>query len=184
MAKPPRTPATATEITPLLATSSEAPLAQANEETLLIHPGISDTKAADNSTAASSTTAAEDEQDGDEEKPFPVGQVLLCCYCVLTTPIAFFSIFPFINKMIQETGDMPEADVGFYSGLIVCGAILLFLSVSLVLFSIKVFRLLLRHRCVYSVLFSSTIRFLSFSFFLQYSPIPQTNIPPRNPCSP
>ena len=34
-------------------------------------------------------------------------------------PIAFFGIFPFINKMIKETGNMKEADVGFYSGFIV-----------------------------------------------------------------
>lgn len=33
-------------------------------------------------------------------------------------PIAFFGIFPFINKMIEEMG-VEEADVGFYSGLIV-----------------------------------------------------------------
>jgi Na+/melibiose symporter-like transporter len=33
-------------------------------------------------------------------------------------PIAFFSIFPFIAQMVQRNGQLPESDVGFYSGLI------------------------------------------------------------------
>ncbi len=46
-------------------------------------------------------------------------QILLLCYARMIEPIAFFGIFPFVNKMIQETGNLEEADVGFYSGLIV-----------------------------------------------------------------
>lgn len=34
-------------------------------------------------------------------------------------PVAFFGIFPFVNKMIQEVGHVAKADVGFYSGTIV-----------------------------------------------------------------
>jgi hypothetical protein len=55
----------------------------------------------------------------DDEKPLPVGQIILLCYARLVEPIAFFSIFPFVNQMIWETGNVDEADVGFYSGLIV-----------------------------------------------------------------
>ncbi|MCJ1402908.1 hypothetical protein MMC11_006129 [Xylographa trunciseda] len=54
----------------------------------------------------------------DDDKPLPTKQIFLLCYARLVEPIAFFSIFPFINKMIWETGGLDEADVGFYSGLI------------------------------------------------------------------
>ncbi|MCJ1382069.1 hypothetical protein MMC17_005181 [Xylographa soralifera] len=57
-------------------------------------------------------------EDDDDGKPLPTGQIFLLCYARLVEPIAFFSIFPFINKMIWETGGLNEADVGFYSGLI------------------------------------------------------------------
>ena len=55
----------------------------------------------------------------EEDKPLPRTQIFLLCYARIVEPIAFFSIFPFINKMIWETGGLNEADVGFYSGLIV-----------------------------------------------------------------
>lgn len=54
------------------------------------------------------------------DKPLPVGQIMLLCFARIVEPIAFFSIFPFINQMIEECGDVAETDVGFYSGLIVC----------------------------------------------------------------
>ncbi|KAJ7264584.1 major facilitator superfamily domain-containing protein [Mycena rebaudengoi] len=54
----------------------------------------------------------------DIEEPLPMGQILLLCYARLVDPIAFFSIFPFINKMIHEEAGVPETDVGFYAGLI------------------------------------------------------------------
>lgn len=58
-------------------------------------------------------------EDDDDDKPLPVGQILLLCYVRLLEPFTFFSIFPFVNQMIWETGNVKEADVGFYSGLIV-----------------------------------------------------------------
>lgn len=54
----------------------------------------------------------------DEDRPLPLDQILLLCYTRLVEPIAFFSIFPYINKMIYETGGIQTSDVGFYSGLI------------------------------------------------------------------
>ncbi|MCJ1416688.1 hypothetical protein MMC32_003026 [Xylographa parallela] len=57
-------------------------------------------------------------QEDDDDKPLPTRQILILCYARLVEPIAFFSIFPFINKMIWETGGLKQADVGFYSGLI------------------------------------------------------------------
>jgi hypothetical protein len=95
----------ASETTPLLAMSSENPITQADSETLEI-----------NKIGGTATTTTEDE---DEDKPLPVGQIMLLCYARLVEPIAFFSIFPFIQQMILEVGGVKEEDVGFYSGLIV-----------------------------------------------------------------
>jgi hypothetical protein len=94
----------ASETTPLLAVSSENPITQADSETLEINK------------IGSTAAAAEGD---DEDKPLPVGQIILLCYARLVEPIAFFSIFPFIQQMILEVGGVKEEDVGFYSGLIV-----------------------------------------------------------------
>ncbi|PTD09483.1 hypothetical protein FCULG_00008835 [Fusarium culmorum] len=51
-------------------------------------------------------------------KPLPTLQILLLCYARVMEPIAFFSIFPFIAQMVQQNGNLPKSDVGFYSGLI------------------------------------------------------------------
>jgi hypothetical protein len=55
----------------------------------------------------------------EDDTPLPKTQIFLLCYSRLVEPVAFFTIFPFINQMVWETGDMDEADVGFYTGLIV-----------------------------------------------------------------
>ncbi|KAH8198563.1 hypothetical protein TruAng_007244 [Truncatella angustata] len=52
------------------------------------------------------------------EKPLAKTQIILLCYARLVEPIAFFSIFPYINQMLQQNVDLPATDVGFYSGLI------------------------------------------------------------------
>ncbi|KAJ5167758.1 uncharacterized protein N7482_003352 [Penicillium canariense] len=54
----------------------------------------------------------------DEEKPLDKSQVLLLCYARVIEPLAFFSIFPYVNQMVQENGGIKDTDVGFYSGLI------------------------------------------------------------------
>lgn len=75
-----------------------------------------------NDDAISSTQQDEDfcNEHSHTDKPLPIKQILILCYARLVEPIAFFGIFPFINKMIQETGHLDEEDVGFYSGSIVC----------------------------------------------------------------
>lgn len=97
----------ATETTPLLAASSEGPTLQSNAETIDINK--------DTPVTTQETNDAVEEDD----KPLPKAQIFYLCYARLVEPIAFFSIFPFINKMIEETGDIAETDVGFHSGLIV-----------------------------------------------------------------
>ncbi|KAJ5183734.1 hypothetical protein N7492_001350 [Penicillium capsulatum] len=66
-------------------------------------------------------TAPRGDSDGAEsyeEKPLHIEQILLLCYARLVEPLAFFSIFPYINQMVQENGNVADTDVGFYSGLI------------------------------------------------------------------
>ena len=57
--------------------------------------------------------------DDEDDKPLPKDQIFFLCVARLVEPIAFFCIFPFVNQMIWETGEVAETDVGFYSGLIV-----------------------------------------------------------------
>jgi hypothetical protein len=54
----------------------------------------------------------------DDDAPLPYDQILILCLTRLVEPIAFFSIFPYINSMIERTGGINKEDVGFYSGLI------------------------------------------------------------------
>lgn len=54
----------------------------------------------------------------DENAPLPKVQIFLLCYTRIIEPIAFFSIFPYINSMIEHVGGIEKEDVGFYSGLI------------------------------------------------------------------
>ncbi|CBX96864.1 hypothetical protein IAQ61_008186 [Plenodomus lingam] len=57
-------------------------------------------------------------EEDDDEIPLPRTQVLLVCLTAISGPIAFFSIFPYINFMIERIGNVEKEDVGFYSGLI------------------------------------------------------------------
>lgn len=59
----------------------------------------------------------------DAELATPWSQIYILCFVRMVEPVAFFSIFPFLNKMIAEMG-VEEVDVGFYSGWIVSCALL------------------------------------------------------------
>jgi hypothetical protein len=74
---------------------------------------------ASNGTFASNGTPSASPPEEDEDQPLPKLQIFLLSCCRFIEPIAFFSIFPFINQMIEETGGVDEKRVGFYSGLIV-----------------------------------------------------------------
>jgi MFS family permease len=86
------------ENTPLLATQDTLPSvdAQVSEATTLVDSSSND----------------------EHDKPLPVAQILLLCYARFSEPIAFFCIFPYVNQMVQENGDLDYADVGFYTSLI------------------------------------------------------------------
>ena len=96
-----------TESTPLLTHSEQTPIASniATDDVGKSSPPV----------VVPDTKAGNDESKEDE---FPKGQILLLCYASIFEPIAFFSIFPFVNQMIYNTGEVAESDVGFYSGLI------------------------------------------------------------------
>nr|OQO32340.1 hypothetical protein B0A51_00399 [Rachicladosporium sp. CCFEE 5018] len=56
--------------------------------------------------------------DKDEDTPLPVGQILALCYASLVEPVAYFSIFPYIQEMVEKTGGQQPQNVGFFTGLI------------------------------------------------------------------
>lgn len=98
-----------TETTPLLAAAAEAlaPSLGSEAEPEVASPWISATN-----------TLNPSDYDEDEGKPLPLAQIFFLCYARWVEPVAFFSIIPYVNKMAQENGNLSEADVGFYSGLI------------------------------------------------------------------
>lgn len=100
-----------TETTPLLAASS-VPVVPAGGDPEEAKALISSTSSSGSDPSITTTT------DTEVNKPLPKTQILLLCYARLIEPIAFFSIFPYINKMVLENGHLAEADMGFYSGLI------------------------------------------------------------------
>ncbi|KAF2018231.1 MFS general substrate transporter [Aaosphaeria arxii CBS 175.79] len=54
----------------------------------------------------------------EDDTPLPRRQIFLLCYARLVEPVAFFVVFPYINRMIENVGGIKPEDVGFYSGLI------------------------------------------------------------------
>lgn len=95
---------------------------EAADETtpLLTAPEIGTLATHSNGTinAAQDAENEDDSEPEEEEPPMPYLQILLLCYSSLAEPIAYFSIFPFINEMIKRNGDLPEENVGFFAGLI------------------------------------------------------------------
>lgn len=106
------------ETTPLLINSNASPEIQRHHDSNLT---INGTTSYINDDKKSKVQNEEEVDSGDveDEKPLPGWQIFFLCYARIIEPIAFFGIFPFINKMIWETGGLEESDVGFYSGLIV-----------------------------------------------------------------
>lgn len=93
-----------------------------SETTPLLLSGDATTAPATDTAPSSNGTIAEDDPSGPgkdaPEKPLPWVQILLLCYARMMEPVAFFSIFPYIAEMVHRVGDVPQTDVGFYSGLI------------------------------------------------------------------
>ncbi|KAK0731072.1 major facilitator superfamily domain-containing protein [Lasiosphaeris hirsuta] len=98
---------------------NEANAQDVNEHTPLL--GAEDIAPATNLDVAKAITEDGQHTNGDEDgenKPLPLRQIMVLCYARWVEPVAFFSIFPYINKMAQENVSLADEDVGFYSGLI------------------------------------------------------------------
>ncbi|OIW34437.1 MFS general substrate transporter [Coniochaeta ligniaria NRRL 30616] len=90
---------------------------QADENTPLLAAGDV-TPTADPEISEATTLNEQSPSDDPADKPLPMGQIILLCYARFIEPIAFFGIFPYINQMAEENGNLPKTDAGFYSGLI------------------------------------------------------------------
>ncbi|KAH7125600.1 major facilitator superfamily domain-containing protein [Dendryphion nanum] len=102
----------ATEQTPLLSTVVAGPTSEPIETSRHISEQA---KLLPESSSSPDPDAEEDEEE--EDVPLPKWQIFILCYTKMVDPIAFFSIFPYVNAMIVGTGIAKE-DVGFYSGMI------------------------------------------------------------------
>ena len=103
--------------TPLLRTGSEVTLTQSNK-TINSGNGVLKKDSLLDGTIGANAPRQDDSTNSQDQKSFDSIQILLLCYASLAEPIAFFSIFPYINEMIYRTGEYAESDVGFWSGLI------------------------------------------------------------------
>jgi hypothetical protein len=73
------------------------------------------------STTVETSNQAAAEEEGafleDEDAPLPYLQIMILCFTRFVEAATFFSIFPYINSMIERNGGVKKEDVGFYSGL-------------------------------------------------------------------
>ncbi|KAF1844816.1 MFS general substrate transporter [Cucurbitaria berberidis CBS 394.84] len=98
------------------ASDETTPLLASVETALLAGPADPSHEAADGS--AEEAVGQNNDQGDADQVPLPKAQIFLLCYTRVVEPIAFFSIFPYINFMIEKVGGVEKEDVGFYSGLI------------------------------------------------------------------
>jgi hypothetical protein len=95
-------------------TSGDHNVKDATEQTPLLAAG----DVAPNNEAIEHAQNGNDESNNVEDKPLPMLQIALLSYARWVEPVAFFSIIPYIQPMVQENGQLNEADLGFYVGLI------------------------------------------------------------------
>ena len=97
---------------------NDEPAVQASSETTPLLASVEPIPIAEPVDPPSHITSTDGAHADDENAPLPKAQIFLLCYTRVIEPIAFFSIFPYINSMIEHVGGIEKADVGFYSGLI------------------------------------------------------------------
>lgn len=96
----------------------DEPIVNASDE---ITPLLASFKTASNAEpidTTNQTTSTNEVHTEDANVPLPSAQIFLLCFTRVVEPIAFFSIFPYINSMIEHIGGIEKEDVGFYSGLV------------------------------------------------------------------
>ncbi|KAJ3578789.1 hypothetical protein NPX13_g1771 [Xylaria arbuscula] len=103
------------ETTPLLTSSPVAGGCDPDET----KPLLSLTSSSPSSPSSSHSQHTPQTPPSTAPKALPKTQILLLCYARLVEPIAFFSIFPYINQMVlSNSPGLAESRMGFYSGLI------------------------------------------------------------------
>jgi hypothetical protein len=110
---------TTDQITGLLPTPGSSATTQGDEQTLTQNRGYGTLKDVDEDESLLSRQIGDGIEDEDEDRPLPMAQIFFLCFARMVDPISYFCIFPFVNQMIFDTGNVKEEDVGFYSGLIV-----------------------------------------------------------------
>jgi hypothetical protein len=85
-----------------------------DESTTLLNGSVGETNTGYGTVDAGASSTAERPDDYMNRT-----QILILSFCRMVDPIAFFCIVPFINQMIFDLNQFPEADIGYYSGLIV-----------------------------------------------------------------
>jgi hypothetical protein len=122
------------EMTTPAAVNGEAPRVEdaVDEATALLGPALAATISnGDGVVRPVQPCPHENGDDYEDDTPLPLTQIFLLCYARLIDPISYFAIFPFINQMIVDTGDVEEVDVGFYSGFIVSLVLLFYFNFNL-----------------------------------------------------
>lgn len=85
------------------AVSEQTPLLAETAETAADSSSAGANQQYDSTATNNNTSNVEDTgDDGDAaDKPLPVWQVIVLCYARFVEPVAFFSIFPYINTMVR-----------------------------------------------------------------------------------
>ncbi|KAL9526613.1 Efflux pump [Sphaerulina musiva] len=109
--------AASSEATPLLGNPESSRLLTNYAATASITTN-GDTSTNSSSKSPPQLLSQSSKQKSDSAQPMPYKQVLVLCYASLAEPVAYFAIFPFINEMLSRNGNLPEEDVGFWSGTI------------------------------------------------------------------
>ncbi|KZT61777.1 MFS general substrate transporter [Calocera cornea HHB12733] len=105
-----------TESTPLIAARDSA---HKPSTELVVEPPSPSTTAYPTSPPSPTDGPPKPADDPDPlDRPLPRTQIFLLCLARFVEPIAFFSIFPFVNEMIHDLGGIPTESVGYWSGWI------------------------------------------------------------------
>lgn len=98
--------------------SANEPAVKASDETTPLLASVENGPNAEPIDPAQAVANTDGAHADDDDAPLPRAQIFLLCCTRVVEPIAFFSIFPYINSMIENVGGIAKEDVGFYCGLI------------------------------------------------------------------
>jgi predicted MFS family arabinose efflux permease len=100
------------------AVSETTPLLNASEGVVAEDSASIDSSNVTKSPQTPEPSSPTTSQPAEEEKPFPLNQILILCYASIVEPIAYFIIFPYMSEMVQRIGGQLAENVGFWAGTI------------------------------------------------------------------